>query len=536
VFSSVPLVLALVLGEVLARACGFGDPDAFGGSRLKAQWIFPPIFRTTADRSGYRPTDVRLVDRFFPRADGRTQRIFVFGESAVAGLGFSENASFPRALERRIRTAGGVDAVVVNCGISQISARQVHFVERQVLELRRRESPRPTRDVFVFYVGNNEFIPIAAERYRVHYHGNLPFTLRLDRLVESSRLYEGLKNLSRTGHEWLTPTLRPMDLQSEELPNPPKLTDEDTAHAVSHHAEELRAMVEEARAQGAIPVLATVVTNMEWDAREAPREGWVGDAIGSALPDDPGDRRTKLEEAERHATADLATGDENPFHRWRAHLRRANVRRAAGNGAGARDDFLAAYADDPYRLRCLPEMNANVRRLAGELGVPLADCDAHMAALSPDRIVGYDMVYDCVHLTIRANERVAEAVHQTLAAASLVPALADGESSSKDRESERATTATDSLLVWDWLGWNDNPSLIANRDCKKLLRLREQLDEKIGRAVATPEELVWAADGYALEVGGEERARSLYERAAAQKPTLRPIVEANLRWLDARPK
>lgn len=542
-FSSVMGGFLLVVGEVTTRALGLGDPEAYGGSRLRVQWVFPPVFKRTQDGTSYRPTDVRLVDRAWPRAQASGQpvrRIFVFGESAVAGLGFSENASFPRALERQIAAGGGTRTVVVNCGIPQIAAKQVHVVERNVVKQLQSEGQAPRSDVFVFYVGNNEFSSIFAENYRQLMHGDPSLPLRLDRFFERFRIYTTFKGLSLTLQEGMTPAIRPIFPDAVKLPNPPRLSADDVRGALAGHLAQLRAMVEDARAIGATPVLATVATNEEWDAREEPKGGWLADACGGAVPEDAAERQARLEAAEKADTAELARPDRTNVEQWRSRLRRAHVRRALGRAQESRQDFMDAFADDPYHLRCVPEMNENVRALAAELKVPLADVERELEKASPGGVIGYPLVYDNVHLTLDCNERVAAIVEKTLVDAKLLP---PGTADTKGYFDARAALfrgaeagTKDSLLVEEWIGWNDDAKLPANRDGKKFIAMRAALDEKAKAGTASAEELVWAGNGYALEPGGEPRARELYALAVAKSATVKTAVDANLAWLDRRPK
>ena len=116
-----------------------------------------------------------------------------------------------------------------------------------------------------------------------------------------------------------------------------------------------------------------------------------------------------------------------------------------------------------------------------------------------------------------------------------MPPLADPEAYFVRRESALASAACDSLAVGDWLGWNNDHTFFANPDYDKYRNGRRALDVKIAAGQATPEELVWAANGYALEVDGERRARELYEQARVRAPGLAEVVANDLRWLDARP-
>jgi hypothetical protein len=91
------VVVILLVLELTARIAGAGDRNAFGGSRLPYQRIYPPLYRRVpappVDR--LRPRDPRLVDRSLP-VSAANGRVFVFGESAVAALGMSENESAKR--------------------------------------------------------------------------------------------------------------------------------------------------------------------------------------------------------------------------------------------------------------------------------------------------------------------------------------------------------------------------------------------------------------------------------------------------------
>src|SRR5205823_6150296 len=137
---SIGLVL-VTLGVLdgAARALGAGDPGAFGGSRLQYQQIYPPLFRLASGPRGerWRPRDPRLVDRSYSKT-APPERVLVFGESAVAGLGMSENASFSRALERDLRALGS-PAEVVNCGIVALDSRQVRLCVDECVKRQRPE-------------------------------------------------------------------------------------------------------------------------------------------------------------------------------------------------------------------------------------------------------------------------------------------------------------------------------------------------------------------------------------------------------------
>jgi lysophospholipase L1-like esterase len=491
-FSLVAVAIFLGLLEAVARIARLGDPEAFGGSRLRYTQVYPPLFRPTQDGSGYRPRDPRLPDRFVPRGPD-VARVFVFGESAVAGLGYSENASFSRALERRLR-ARGPGATVVNCGFIGFNSRQILRVVRDVATLRARESAQAGKDVFVFHVGNNEFIESIAEK--ILERRGVPFAETLDRALEHSRLYLAMKQISVAArHRELPPgTFSTKDLRTQEGEGDARaeveaveLSPAEVDAIVARHAERLRAMVEVARKAGAVPVLATVATNLEWPGKK-----------------------------------DL--------------FERAQARRAQGDVAGARADFTAARDQDPKLRRTLSVMNENVRRLAKELDVPLADGEQAIGRASDRGITGFSSFFDNVHFTPLGDERVAEEIDRALVEAKLAAEWKDGGEWVSRRAAALAAAPRDALDVREWIGWNGDKAFLADKNLWKLEQEREALEKTIGDGTATPEELVWAANGWALTVGGEPRARELYARAKTAKPDLAAAVDANVAWLDARPK
>jgi lysophospholipase L1-like esterase len=508
--AAVVLFFVLVL-EGGARVLGLGDPEAFGGSRLWYQQVFPPLLKATDD--GYRPRDPRLADRRVPR-DGT--RVFVFGESAVAGLGMSENGSFPRALERRLR-ARSQNTTVVNLGIVALSARQVACVERDVARLRKAEGAA-AKDVFVFHVGNNEFLELHAERF-IAAKGGLPPAQRLDRALEASRLYLSLKQLS------LAARSRRLNARSfagedqrvaeSDLVQTAELTDDEVKRVVDGYGERVRGLVALAREAGALPVLMTVATNLLWGGREDP-----------PIPQGP-DARRALDER-------IAAKKGNGLERWRDLFQRAHVRLAQGDVAGAREDFVLAKDQDPRLRRCLSAMNDQVRRIAKELEVPLVDGEAELARACEHGIAGFPVLYDYVHFTPRGAELLAQALDDALVAAKVVAPWPEGKDHAARRLAALEAAPHDTLEVTEWLGWNEDRSFLASRDLWKFESARKALDQRAAEGKASARELVFAANGYALEVGSEARARELYEKAKALDPALAPVVDANLRWLSVR--
>jgi lysophospholipase L1-like esterase len=522
--------MAVVLSvlELAARIAGAGDPNAFGGSRLPYQRIYPPLYRRVpappVDR--WRPRDPRLVDRSLP-VSAPNGRVFVFGESAVAALGMSENESFPRALERQLVRAGRA-MPVANVGLVAIDSRQVLTCVKDVCQNQHPE-------VVVLHVGNNEFLELHAQRY-IEAHGGYPFQVKLDDAFAFSRLYGTLRNksIAMRAAALTRVTFRIDDLREGEtdvVKAGVGLTREDMKAGVASHLANMRECVETAKKAGARVILMTVATNHEWAHRTDPPGGWLEFACGGKVPAADPERRGALEAGIGRLGAKIADATADPIDRWEARFARGWTRRALGDVEGARDDLARASDEDPHQRRCLAAMNENMRALARETGVTLVDGERILTEASRDGILGFEMLYDYVHFSPEGAERLGAA----LALAILGDDARPGAMAEVDRRRDLLASRTqDALEVEEYLGWNDDRSILKDRNLWRYENARRKLDDKIKVGTATPEELVWAGNGYALVMGGEEHALELYRRAIELKPELAAIAKANSDWVSSR--
>ncbi len=364
--------VAFIFGalELVARVAGIADPFAFGGSRLAYQQIYPPLLRRVKDDKGerFRARDPRLVDRAYPVSSpagaNKGARIYCFGESAVAGLGMSENAAFARALERHLRKLGGDHAQdsVANVGIVALDSRQVLKCVQDVCA---HQKP----DWVVLHVGNNEFLELHALKFQAAQ--GKTFAIGLDEFLKNhSALYLGLKNksIAAKNANLTRDTFQTGALQLSERTLVEKkethVDMEETGEAIAKHKENLRKACQVAKAAGAKVILMTVATNLEWEGMRDPKDGWVAEACGGPLPEGEAARKAKLESALADLTKKADDKTLGALEHWSALYERAHVKRALGDAKGALADFQLANDQDPHLRRCLSVMNENVRALA----------------------------------------------------------------------------------------------------------------------------------------------------------------------------
>ena len=118
------VVTALLFGtlEGVLRLAGLGEPDASRTSRLKYQQIYFPTLIPDARPDGtevLRTDDKRLpFQEILREKPANGYRVFTFGGSATAGLGYAPTVSFAHHLRQMLEAALPESHVeVVNLGI-----------------------------------------------------------------------------------------------------------------------------------------------------------------------------------------------------------------------------------------------------------------------------------------------------------------------------------------------------------------------------------------------------------------------------------
>lgn len=110
--------------------------------------------------------------------------------------------------------------------------------------------------------------------------------------------------------------------------------------------------------------------------------------------------------------------DEEHAETW-YHLGVALLR--SGRNAEAKLAFSAALEKDAYPFRALPRMQAVLREIAVNHRVPLVDSIGTLERLTPDGILGLDVLLDYVHPTIASQEAIAVEMLRVMTAWSMFP-------------------------------------------------------------------------------------------------------------------
>jgi len=531
VLASILLALALLaVLEGALRIFGIGDPCPGCGSRLGYQQIYLPIFEPAERADGtptLRPADKRVSYHSLLRdkPDGAL-RVFTFGGSATAGLGYSPNASFARFLEEMLRASDPTGQFEVsNLGIVGLSSDEVKLL---VADVSRRYAP----DVLIVYSGNNEFLEPHARKYA------------LSQRSLSDRILDRLRNthLRRAADQLVRgkpalPTLAEQDFSEEEL----RLTQEtiireiemspaETMAVIDQYESNLREAVAAAPAAATPIILMTVASNWRWRGREDLPDNWLSEAAGPATngaePISLGDRaRVRL-------TAQIESVP--PAERAEPLFRRAVLAEQRGDWDAARADYRMALNQDPHQRRALDAMNERVATVADQTEATLVDSVEILAAGADHGIIGFEDFYDYVHLTPRGALRLAAALLSELRRLQLHrgdPGF-DPKRFAAARLLAIARAREDETAVDRWLGYGFDPSLLPDRDLWKYDRMRRELDARLASDPTDARALVYRGNARSFDLDGATGAAADYRAALAIAPRTRELQD-NLNRLIA---
>ncbi len=398
------------LGEAVCRLCGFG--------------VYPHVLQrvaTDGNRVWY-GTNRQGTDTFFDirRSVGggmrelqfitpkppNTVRIVLLGESAIQGFPQPlplTNGSFLEAMLRDL-WGGKRQVEVLNLGATAVGSFPVTCFLDEVLQ----HEP----DLVVIMTGSNEF-----------YGAYGVVSLRgLGRTPAGMRATRWIRKLGLT--QWLDTVLRPTSAQRgtlmERLAVDRQIGRDDPlrrAAATSLRAH-LTAMVRRCTSRRVPVIVCTVPTN---ERGLAP----IGVDVEPALP--PGTRSVfhdRLASAEQALTAnpgDTAQLARESLRLWdqsaRAHFILGQALTELGVHAEARDEYVKARDLDtmPWRATSAAQEIAHAAAAAAaNAGAVLCDMEAAFRAASPGGAIGWELMDDHVHMSLRGQALFASTIASTL--------------------------------------------------------------------------------------------------------------------------
>ncbi len=420
---SIALPLALLLAlEGALRLFGFGGyPATFqrvgtldDGSTLVITDNPGPASYFFANRS--RPGTLSQSSFVMPKPAG-VFRIVIAGESAAKGFPQPKvlgSASFLRAMLQDLVPERTIE--VINLGTTAVAAYPVLGMLTESLEY--------APDLVVIYVGNNEFFGCYGVA-SLHSAGRSPAMIRLLRAFRWTAVAQLIdaKILPATasGDKTLMETMMGRSFIASDDPA--------RAAAARNLGVFVGEMIERCRERGVPCVVCTPPFNEkdlaplgEPDVRGlgtaeilSVKTRLDGAAAKLGAGDAPGARagiEEVLKAVPRHATAWYLLG---------------RALAASGDESGAAGAFWKAQDLDTMPWRPPAASVEAVRGAAKERGAVLCDLVESFRAESPGGAVGWDLMDDHVHPSLRGQDLVARSIVRTLAAEKLVQGLEPGE-------------------------------------------------------------------------------------------------------------
>ena len=415
---------AFALLELVCRWLDVGRPTTTVDPFLGFSEIHP-LFEVDPHRDVYRIAPSRrrffAYESFPVEKPPRSRRVFCLGGSTVKGEPYSIPTSFTTWLELALNTSdGNRDWDVVNCGgISYASYRLVPILE---------ECLRYEPDLFIICTGHNEFLEDRSYGHLKNARSPLAVS---QRAVMKSRLVNlTLQALDRIGGASIPETVENRPMLGPDTD--PILDYNDSLKAyhwdsewregvAAHYEFNLRRMLDLADAAGVPVVLVLPPSNL---AGFPPLKSEHHPSLADAQLNRFDEFITAAREnysTDLHRSIDLLRQavDISPGHAATLYdLGQSSL--AAGHIDEARNYLVRARDNDIVPLRMVSELEAAMRRVVEERGVPLIEAHLLLEPLSPHGILGDALLVDHIHPGFDGHQMIAAALTEQLADLSLV--------------------------------------------------------------------------------------------------------------------
>jgi tetratricopeptide (TPR) repeat protein len=366
-FRTVALLLPvaiLLLMELVLRLCGFGGYAPFfhkvgpvpGGTLFVTEQAGADSWFFNSGMAG-ETTQYFFLD---PKPTN-TFRIFIVGESAAKGYPQPRNLASSAFLQAMLQDAWPERRVeVINLGTVAVASYPVLGIMTEALDF--------NPDLVIIHTGHNEFFGAygVASSSRA---GSKPWMLAATRRLHSFAIVQGLENLLRP---------KPPDTQHtlmESMIGQNHIAPDDwrRAAAANNLYHNIAAMIERCQAR-AVPVLVCTLPSSE--SNLAP--------IGPDSSNSPASEQARV------------------------HFLRAQALAAAGKPTEALTEFVRARDLDSMPWRATSAAQEAILRAAREHGAPVCDLVTAFRAASPGGMIGWDLMDDHVHPTLRGQALMAE--------------------------------------------------------------------------------------------------------------------------------
>ncbi|MBI3190022.1 MAG: hypothetical protein HYZ33_05180 [Ignavibacteriales bacterium] len=351
-------------------------------------------------------------DLFEIKKQPNTKRIFMLGESTMAGFPFDYNATAPRLLADRLKqTLPQFNIEVINTGLAAVNSYTVLDFAQELVDYE--------PDAFVVYVGHNEFYG-AMGVGSTEYFGQWRWAINLYLKLRELKLFLLVKDGMSAVRHLISSEVTPAQSTLMETMVREKIilyNSEEYQTARKNFEANLRDLIELSKEHHIPIVLSTLTSNIkdqkpllssfDENTTEQTKQQWIELMSQGANAEKSGDIKQAKIFYQQAIQTDTMQAD--------AYF-------ALGKCFERDSDFVVqkvvcekARDFDGLRFRASSDFNIMMRNLCKELNVPLADADIAFEKQSPNTIVGSNLMLEHLHPNFDGYFLLAKTFFETIA-------------------------------------------------------------------------------------------------------------------------
>ena len=391
--------LVLELKDDPAHTC-YLNPDS-------PQRYFSPALRSIQPSVGFRT--------FTREKQPGALRIFVLGESTVAGFPFHVNGSFAGFLEDDLRAAYPNRSIeVINCGMTAICSYSVLDFAKQLV--------RYDPDVFLVYLGHNEFygaLGAGSTSAASITRGVTLFRMSLAKLRTYQLLSNSIFKLRTAFAKKKAPGGRSL-MASMIREKTIRMDDPIHKMAEATFRANLDAILDVAEEHHVRVVLSTMASNLrDLPPFDSAHKDGIDDIVRQRI--DAEIQAGGLDHLEKAVAMDTTYAAAHYALARTLDPETTNGDTSAGADASSRREYIAARDHDVVHFRACTRFNDIIRDVAAAHETPLVDMDAVFAAASPRDTPGLNLFLEHLHPNLHGAMLMAGAFRDAMRHAHMIP-------------------------------------------------------------------------------------------------------------------
>jgi tetratricopeptide (TPR) repeat protein len=351
-------------------------------------------------------------DLFEIKKQPNTKRIFMLGESTMAGFPFDYNATAPRLLADRLKqTLPQYNIEVINTGLAAVNSYTVLDLAKELVEYE--------PDAFIVYVGHNEFygaMGVGSTEYFGQWRWAINLTLKLRALKLFLLVKDGIASVRSLISGDVTPAQSSlMETMVREKIILYNSNEYQTAR--KNYEANLRDLIELSKEKNIPIVISTLTSNIK---DQKPLEASFSENATEPIVQQWTELMKKGNDAEQ--SGNIGQAKDLYQQAITTDSMQADAYFALGRCTERESDFTTAkllYEKardyDGLRFRATSDFNHLVRTICKELNVSVADAESAFEKSSPNDIVGMNLMLEHLHPNFDGYFLLAKTFFETIA-------------------------------------------------------------------------------------------------------------------------